>query len=103
MRRGTTPTNTFSVPIDLSAATVFITYAQSGRTVIEKTGDDLTFDSSDGYKIIVELSQQDTLAFKAGAVEIQIRCVFETGEALASNIIRTTFDRILKDGVIEYV
>lgn len=49
MRRGTTPTNTFSVPIDLSAATVFITYAQSGRTVIEKTGADLTFDK---YTII---------------------------------------------------
>ena len=103
MRRGTTPTNTFSVPIDLSAATVYITYAQSGRTVIEKTGDDLTFDSSAGHKIVGELSQQDTLAFKAGAVEIQIRAVFETGEALASNIISTTFDRILKGGEIEYV
>lgn len=103
MRRGTTPTNTFSVPIDLSAATVYITYAQNNRTVIEKTGDELTFDSTDGYKIIVELSQQDTLAFKAGTVEIQIRAVFETGEALASNIIRTTFDRILKAGEIEHV
>ena len=34
MRKGTTPTNTFSVPIDLSAATVFITYAQSGDNLV---------------------------------------------------------------------
>ena len=34
---------------------------------------------------------------------IQILYVFPNGAADASNIIKTTFDRIIKDGVIEYV
>lgn len=105
MRRGTTPTNTFSLDLDLSAATVYISYAQNGKVVLEKTGDDLTFGTSESgdYTITVELSQEDTLAFVPGRAAIQIRYVMPNGTADASNIIGTTFDQIIKDGVIEYV
>lgn len=98
MRRGSTPTNTFDVDIDLRQATVYVSYEQDGRVVVEKTGSDLTVEEN---KITVKLSQEDTLAFKAGMVYIQIRYVFPfTGDADASNIIRTSAERILKDGVI---
>ena len=41
--RGTTPTNKFNVSMDLTEATVlYITYAQLGKTVIEKTLADVT-------------------------------------------------------------
>jgi len=98
MRRGSTPTNTFDVDIDLTGATVFITYKQKGRTVIEKTGTDITVTST---SLTVELTQAETLALDVGEVEMQIRYVFPNGSADASNIMRATAERILKDGVIE--
>ena len=103
MRRGSTPTNTFVTDIDLSNATVYVSYEQNGAVVVEKTGSDLTFTSGQTYTISLELSQEDTLKFKPGTVMIQIRYVFPNGAADASNIIKTTAERIIKDGVIEYV
>ena len=98
MRRGSTPTNTFDVDIDLTNATVFVSYEQGGRVVLEKTGEDLTVTAE---SIVLHLTQEETLAFAPGKVNIQIRYVFPNGAADASNIINTTFERIIKDGVIE--
>lgn len=97
MRRGSTPTNTFEVDLDLTNATVFVSYEQQGKTVIEKTGNALTISPD---KIVLQLSQEETLALRPGDVLIQIRYVFPNGAADASNIIRTTAERIIKDGVI---
>lgn len=98
MRRGSTPTNTFELDIDLRNATVFVSYEQDGTEILEKTGDDLTINED---SIVILLSQEDTLKFHPGKVFIQIRYVFPTGAADASDIIQTTFERIIKDGVIE--
>jgi len=98
MRRGSTPTNTFTVDIDLRDATVFVSYEQDGKVVLEKTGEDLTVGEG---SIVLTMTQEETLAFHPGKVFIQIRYVFPTGAADASNIIQTTFERIIKDGVIE--
>lgn len=101
MRRGSTPTNVFELDIDLHDATVFVSYEQDKTVVIEKTNDDLSFSQSGNvYTITLTLSQEDTLKFHPGKVEIQIRYVFPTGAADASEIIPTTFERIIKDGVI---
>lgn len=100
MRRGTTPTNTFLLDVDLSGATIFVTYEQGGVNVLEKTGADLTVAPD---SIAVKLTQADTLKFKPGNVNIQIRYVDAFGTADASNIITTTAERILKDGEIAYV
>lgn len=101
MRRGTTPINTFTLDIDLSEATVFITYEQRGRVAFEKTGSDLTFDGSGTtYTITVTLTQEDTLSLEPGKVFVQIRAVYADGSAIASNIVTTTAEAILKDGVI---
>lgn len=98
MRRGSTPTNTFTVDIDLRGATLIVSYEQKGRIVLEKTGSDLTVTAT---SITLELSQEDTLKFTTGEVLIQIRYVFPDGSADASNIIKTTFERIIHDGVME--
>ena len=100
MRRGTTPTNTFLTDVDLTGATVFVTYEQNGAVVIEKTGSDLTI-ATDSVQVL--LTQADTLAFKPGAVKIQIRYVDAFGYADASNEISTTMERIIKDGEITHV
>lgn len=99
-RRGSTPTNIFNVNIDLTGATVFVTYSQNNKVVIEKTGNDLTVSSD---KIETTLSQTDTLALQSGRTEIQIRYVMSNGTADASNIIVVDAQRILKDGVITHV
>ena len=79
MKRGTTPTNTFKTNIDLTGATVFLTYSQRGRVVLEKTGEDLEISAE---AIVTRLTQKDTLGFDAlQKVSIQIRYVFPDGTA----------------------
>ena len=98
MKRGTTPTNTFKTNIDLTGATVFLTYSQRGRVVLEKTGDDLEISAE---AIVTRLTQKDTLGFDAlQKVSLQIRYVFPDGTAGASNIMTVTVGEILKDGEI---
>ena len=98
MKRGTTPTNTFKTNIDLTGATVFLTYSQRGRVVLEKTGDDLEISAE---AIDTRLTQKDTLGFDAlQKVSIQIRYVFPDGTAGASNIMTASVGEILKDGEI---
>ena len=98
MKRGTTPTNTFKTNIDLTGASVFVTYSQRGKNVLEKSGEDLSV-SEDA--VVTRLSQRDTLGFTATEkVRIQIRYVFPDGTAGASNIMTAEVGDILKDGEI---
>ena len=98
MKRGTTPINTFKTNIDLTGATVFVTYTQRGRIILEKTGADVEI-SEDA--VITRLTQRDTLGFDAiQKVSIQIRYVFPDGTAGASNIMTADVGEILKDGEI---
>lgn len=100
MRRGTTPTHTFGTDIDLrTAEAIYITYEQGGKTVVEKTIEDMTIEED---SVAVTLTQEDTLAFeeKGGKVKIQIRAKFANGSVVASNIISTPAEEILKEGVI---
>lgn len=98
MRRGTTPTNTFDVDVDLrQASVIYITYSQMGRVVFEKQISDITIEET---SLSVQLTQEETLALGKGEVEIQIRARFPEGLAIASNIIKTPASRILKEGVI---
>lgn len=99
MRRGTTPTHTFKVPLDFrSAQVVYITYKQEGQAKLEKSKEDMEITED---KIVLELTQQDTLAFSTiGDVEIQLRARFADGSAPASQIIKVPVCKILKEGVI---
>ena len=100
MKRGTTPINKFKTSIDLTGATVFVTYAQGNKVVLEKTGGDLTI-SSESVEVL--LAQKDTLAFSSDErVKMQIRYVFPDGTAGASNIMSAEVGAILKDGEITY-
>lgn len=98
MYRGTTPTNKFMLDIDLQdAVVIYITYKQNNKTILEKTKEDIEF--GDGY-ISVELTQEETLEFKERPISIQIRARFADGKAIASNIIKTTVNNVLKEGAI---
>lgn len=98
MYRGTTPLNIFTVDADLTTAEViYITYKQGCQVVIEKDIDEIEVTAD---KLTVRLSQEDTLKFDYREVEIQIRARYPDETAIASNIIKTTVEHILKDGVI---
>ena len=99
MRRGTTPTHTFDTDVDLTDAVVlYLTYKQNGRIKVEKSLSDVTIEP---YKVKVTLTQKETLSFDdEGDVRIQIRAKFADGNAVASNVIRTSAQIILKEGEI---
>ena len=99
MRRGTTPTHIFKTSIDLTEAEViFITYRQGNKNVLEKSREDLIITEE---QVSVKLTQEETLLFSINdAVKIQIRAKFADQSAIASNVITTKADVILKEGVI---
>lgn len=101
MIRGTTPTLEFTLPFDCSLLTeMYITFAQYGTTVLEKSMADCT---CSGTLVTLSLSQEDTLKMnqdRMAIAEVQLRVRTKDGSALASNIMQIRVDRILKEGVI---
>ncbi len=95
----TTPTHIFNVNLDFTNVDViYVTYNQNGTNVVEKSKEDLTIDAQ---TITLKLTQEDTGKFVFGQpVEIQIRAKFYDQTAVASNIMKTTVERVLKGGVI---
>ena len=99
MYRGTTPTHTFTVDADLTECVVmYVTYSQGHSVVVEKSIDDCTITTD---SVTVTLTQEDTLHFIAGLpVRVQIRAGWAEGTRIASNILVTSANAILKDGAI---
>lgn len=97
MKRGSTPVHVFTVDIDLTGANVFISYRQGKNIIVEKSGTEITITST---TLETQLTQEETLAFGTGEVEMQIRYVYPDGTADASDIMKTSAERILKEGVI---
>lgn len=98
MYRGTTPTNVFRTGVDLENASVlFVSYKQNGKVVLEKSLEDVSVKKT---LVTVNLTQKETLLFQDGIVTIQIRAKFPDNTAIASNLIRTTAEEIVKDGEI---
>ena len=100
--RGTTPTFTLtfaqSSGVDLTeAVNVYVTFL-SGHKTITKTGSDLTV----GQRSIgVFLSQEDTLSFGVGDVQIQANWTTGDGKRIASEITRYPITGNLLPRVIE--
>lgn len=102
MIRGTTPTLMFTLPFDVSnAVRIWITFSQDNREVFTLEKSDLEITEN---VIKCRLTQSQTLSLKHNArVEMQIRISRYSGsmeDALASNIITTSVQRILKEGEI---
>lgn len=100
MRRGTTPVLTINVNgIDVSEfSSIYITFEQ-GAKEITKEIDDVTLDTENN-RIIVSLSQSETLSFKDGELKVQLRAITNQGKAVASTIKKLDVGHILKEGVI---
>lgn len=101
MYRGTSPSLIFTVNTTLDLRTITTLWV-----TLKNNGQELTFGINDvvisaGQKTIgVPLTQEQTLGFKGGQCEAQIRFKDRYGNAYASNIVLIEIKRILKEGVI---
>jgi hypothetical protein len=97
--RGSTPTIYFDLPVDASLLqAIYITFAQNGVTVIEKTIADVT---REGNTVACQLSQADTLALEGDSVvEVQLRWKMPGGNTMPTKPAFFEVGSILKDGLI---
>lgn len=100
MIRGTTPTHTFRLPFDTSMVDeVKITYAQDGDIKLVKGTEECVLE---GSAVKVTLTQNDTFSFDVTkAVQVQIRILTISGEALASVIEKIGVADCLDNEVLE--
>lgn len=98
MRQGTTPTIQITInDIDLNEMqNIYVVFEQNGY-ILKKESSDLDIE---GNTISVSLSQEDTLNFKEGTCNIQLRMITKGGVAIASPIKTTKVYRVLNKEVI---
>lgn len=100
MMRGTTPTHTFTMPVEGAVLkNVRIIYAQNEKRILVKEGSDCKIE---GNTVTVKLSQADTFLFDCKKpVEIQLRALTHGGDALNSEIMKESVERCLDNEVIQ--
>lgn len=98
MRQGTTPTIQITInDIDLNEMqNIYVVFEQNGY-ILKKESSDLDIE---GNVISVLLSQEETLNFKEGTCNIQLRMITKGGVAIASPIKTTKVYRVLNKEMI---
>ena len=98
MTRGTTPNQTFIFPMKIDGAdSLYVTYTQNDKTVLEKTIDEAEIS---GDTVSFTLSQQDTLKFSSShKLYVQVRFTLD-GRAYATKVFTLDVNKILKEGEI---
>lgn len=103
MIRGTTPILTFKINTELDLSEIDkaeITFKSMAGSK-EKTWDQNRMMIDTQEKIItLSLTQQETLYFDTGEINIQLRIKMNDELVYASKIITNSLDKILKEGVI---
>lgn len=99
MIRGTTPTLEFVIPFHAEQLEqAYVTLSQNGKVIVDKALEECSCNEN---MLTVRLTQEETLNLQCDCItEIQIRARTKSGDAVASDIIRVSTGRILKDGVI---
>lgn len=99
MIRGTTPLHVFTLPFSTDLIkNLRVIYSQNDEPILKKELDDCKLN---GNTVEVKLSQVDTFTFNSDyPVEIQVRVLTKTGDALASLPQRVGLDRCLENEVL---
>ncbi len=100
--RGTTPTITINVKseVDLSqVVAIWVYISQTNKVKVDKKISDVSFNVQD-KQIQLTLSQEDTLALKAGEALFQIRLLLSNQTALATIASKITINEVYKGGII---
>ena len=115
MRRGTTPTLRIKVKgIGVEEFdSIFLTIKQGNREitwlndgadasiVLSQVGDNPVEIDVDENRILVTLTQEETLYYNDGACQIQLRATTNREVAVASSIVTRQWEHILLEGEIE--
>lgn len=103
MYRVTTPTHTFTLPIDTSeCAVIQITYKQGEKTLVKEYNDGtlpagMTLDEKN---VILNLTQMETRGFKVGTVDVQVRALTNGGKAYASQHFNVSVNRVNNEEIL---
>ena len=97
--RGTTPTHIFTLPFDTDLVqSLKITYAHDGEVILAKQTQDCSMGSN---MIMLKLTQEESLLFENNwLVDIQLRLLLSTGEALRSKVYHCFAGVLLDDEVM---
>lgn len=103
MRRGTTPTLTFTTPYNADLWNLqrsWLTFEQRGQNLFSVCFDDESVEVTDNA-VSITLTQEQTLTMTtADQLSIQIRGIIGNNKAVSSNIVKSPVCRILKEGEI---
>ena len=99
MIRGTTPLHTFTLPFSTSIVDkVRVIYSQNDEIVLRKEGETCQLNEN---KVSVKLTQHDTFLFDCHyLVDIQVRVLTKSGDALTSLPKRIGVDKCLENEVL---
>lgn len=96
--RGTTPTLTFTFQFPCADIDkLHLSFEQRDKIILEKKLSDFTID---GNSLVLRLTEADTLAMRPGQIALQFRGSVG-GNKIASRVITTTVERIIKDGYLD--
>lgn len=103
MYRVTTPTHTFTLPIDTSECdAIQVTYKQ-GKASLTKEYNDGVLPSGmtlDEDTVVINLTQAETKAFSVGTVDVQVRVLTNSGKAYASQHFNVSVNRVNNEEIL---
>lgn len=100
MTRGTTPTIVLKLKTELQMKEMKQIWVTLQNLVHEKTFTKEMLQILEDNSIAIQLSQEDTLKFVEGTIEVQVRILTMSDKAYATNIKTLSIKKILKEGVI---
>lgn len=99
MRKGTTPTLTFTIPFDTAEIDCLrIILANDNNVILVKDDNECTLK---GNEITVQLTQEETFLFDCDSMnQVQIRIKMKSGEVVSSDILKLPVKRCLDSEVL---
>ena len=104
MYRATTPTHTFTLPIETSSCDVILVTYNQDKTKLVKRYQDGTASSGmhlDGKKIVIVLTQEETLKFLEGFAGVQVRLLLNDGTVRASKKFSIRVEEVNNEEVLQ--
>lgn len=104
MYRVTTPTHTYTLPIETSTCKDILVSYKQNNVRLEKHYQDGTLPSGmtlDGKKVIVNLSQVETKKFVKGSVDSQVRVLTNADKAFASQHFTISIKDVNNEEILE--
>lgn len=105
MYRATTPTHTFTLPINTSdCLEIQVTYKQGGVVLVKHYQDNVLPSGMalDGKDVIISLTQEETLMFSENSkAKVQVRVLTQTNDVMASQKFPVKIQGVLNGEILQ--